>query len=190
MMRPEALPPYVLVVAPESATKTVDYSDRSTAVLWGDGAAAAVVSARVPARARVLGTSRWPPTRPARDKVVVPRRATSPRTGAAVQGFAIKKRAASFERLRDEFASAGATLHFVGHQANLRMLESVCERCASIARAPPFERRVVRQHRRRELGLGAVDALGAWRADDDIAVVGVGAGLTWASYLVRFGDAA
>ena len=43
MMRPEALPPYVLIVAPECATKVVDYSDRATAVLWGDGGAAAVL---------------------------------------------------------------------------------------------------------------------------------------------------
>jgi hypothetical protein len=28
-----------------------------------------------------------------------------------------------------------------------------------------------------------------WRADDDVAVVGVGAGLTWSSYLVRFANA-
>jgi hypothetical protein len=26
-----------------------------------------------------------------------------------------------------------------------------------------------------------------WSAQDDVAVVGVGAGLTWSSYLLRFG---
>ncbi len=40
MMRPEKLPPYVLVVGSDSLTKTVDYSDRSASVLWGDGSAA------------------------------------------------------------------------------------------------------------------------------------------------------
>ncbi len=29
-----------------------------------------------------------------------------------------------------------------------------------------------------------------WTSADDVAVVGVGAGLTWASYLLRFGDEA
>jgi 3-oxoacyl-[acyl-carrier-protein] synthase III len=29
-----------------------------------------------------------------------------------------------------------------------------------------------------------------WRPTDDVAVVGVGAGLTWSSYLVRFGGGA
>jgi 3-oxoacyl-[acyl-carrier-protein] synthase III len=28
-----------------------------------------------------------------------------------------------------------------------------------------------------------------WRDEDDVAVVGVGAGLTWASYWLRFGEA-
>jgi 3-oxoacyl-[acyl-carrier-protein] synthase III len=27
-----------------------------------------------------------------------------------------------------------------------------------------------------------------WRAGDDVAVVGVGAGLSWAGYLLRFGE--
>ena len=52
-MRPNALPDYVLVVNVENTTRTVDYRDRRTAVLWGDGSAAAVVSTRVPAPVRV-----------------------------------------------------------------------------------------------------------------------------------------
>ena len=53
-MRPEALPPYILVVNPESLTRCIDYSDRNTAVLFGDGGTAAVVSAAVPSRVHVL----------------------------------------------------------------------------------------------------------------------------------------
>ena len=71
-MRPDQLPDYVLLVAPDCLTKTVDYSDRSAAVLWGDAAAAAVVSTRHPGRARVLGSTLE--SSPAGNtKVVVPR---------------------------------------------------------------------------------------------------------------------
>ena len=52
-MRPEALPDFVLVVNIENNTRTVDYRDRRTAVLWGDASAAAVVSTRIPAPVRV-----------------------------------------------------------------------------------------------------------------------------------------
>jgi 3-oxoacyl-[acyl-carrier-protein] synthase-3 len=54
LMQPEKLPDYVLLVVPESLTRTVDYTDRAAAVLWGDGAAAAVVSTRHPSAARIL----------------------------------------------------------------------------------------------------------------------------------------
>ena len=57
LMDPTRLPDFVLLVAPDSLTKTVDYTDRSAAVLWGDAAAAAVVSTRVPGRARILGST-------------------------------------------------------------------------------------------------------------------------------------
>ena len=53
-MRPESLPDYVLIVAPESLTTTVDYNDRSASVLWGDCTAAAIVSTRIPSRIEML----------------------------------------------------------------------------------------------------------------------------------------
>ncbi len=43
MMRPEALPDYILLVSPENNTRTINYNDRNTAVLWGDGTSAAIV---------------------------------------------------------------------------------------------------------------------------------------------------
>ena len=43
-MAPETLPAYVLVVDSETLTKSVNYADRSVAVLFGDGSTAAVVS--------------------------------------------------------------------------------------------------------------------------------------------------
>ena len=97
-MRPEALPDYVLVVNVENTTRTVDYSDRRTAVLWGDGSAAAVVSARVPAPVRVTHSvvhsdpAGW-------NKVVIPAGGHFTQEGSAVQGFAIRKSVATLTEL-------------------------------------------------------------------------------------------
>jgi 3-oxoacyl-[acyl-carrier-protein] synthase-3 len=189
LMDPAKLPEFVLLVAPDSLTKTVDYSDRSAAVLWGDAGAAAVVSTRVPGRARLLGSTLA--SRPsAGDKVVVPRTRHFAQEGRTVQAFAIKETVRCFEKLRESFESEERTLHFVGHQANLRMLESVCERCG-------IDRD--RHHSNVEWfgNTGAASSASVlsmhwekWRPQDDVAVVGVGAGLTWSSYLLRFGDAA
>ncbi len=186
LMDPERLPPFALLVASDSLTKTVDYSDRSAAVLWGDGAAAAVVSTRVPGRAAVLGSAL--DSRPSGgQKVVVPRTGFFAQEGRAVQAFAIKQSIRSFQRLRSEYACEDRHLHFVGHQANLRMLEAVCRQCG-IAHE--------RHHSNVEWygNTGAASSASVismnwekWTARDDVAVVGVGAGLTWASYLLRFG---
>jgi 3-oxoacyl-[acyl-carrier-protein] synthase-3 len=188
LMDPARLPDFVLLVAPDSLTKTVDYSDRSAAVLWGDAGAAAVVSTRVPGRARILGTSL--DSRPSGgESVVVPRTGHFAQDGRAVQAFAIRQTIGCYERMHAAFARSERPVHFVGHQANLRMLENVCKRCE----IPPE-----RHHANVEWygNTGAASSASVlsmnwdkWRDEDDIAVVGVGAGLTWASYWLRFGEA-
>lgn len=186
MMQPEKLPRFVLVVVPESLTRTVDYNDRTTAVLWGDGAAAAVLSTRERGRAEYIGTML--DSSPAgHDKVVVPRYGYFRQDGQAVQKFAVKRTADSFKRLREAHGSAGGSkVNFIGHQANLRMLESVCKLCSI-----PAER-----HFSNVEQFGNTAAAGSpsvlsmhwdqWKENDEVAVVGVGAGLTWAGYLLRF----
>ena len=188
MMQPEKLPDFILICGADSLTKTVDYADRSASVLWGDGAAAAVISTRERGAARVLGTTFA--SRPSgADKVVVPRAGYFGQDGRTVQTFAIRKTALCFDALRDRFDTEGRPFHFVGHQANLRMLEAVCRR-AEIPEAL--------HHFNVEWygNTGAASSAGVismswekWNPNDDIAVVGVGAGLTWASYLLRFDSA-
>jgi 3-oxoacyl-[acyl-carrier-protein] synthase-3 len=187
-MDPSKLPDFVLLVAPDSLTKTVDYGDRAAAVLWGDAGAAAVVSTKVRGRARVLGTSLE--SRPSGgESVVVPRTGFFAQDGRAVQAFAIRQTIACFERLRAAHAREDRPVHFIGHQANLRMLENVCRRCE----IPPE-----RHHSNVEWygNTGAASSASVlsmnwekWQGQDDVAVVGVGAGLTWASYWLRFGEA-
>ena len=189
LMDPAKLPQFGLVVGADSLTKTVDYNDRAAAVLWGDGAAAAVVSTRETGHAAVLGSELE--SRPtAGDKVVVPRTGFFAQEGRTVQSFAIRKTRDGFERLRCERAQEDRPLHFIGHQANLRMLETVCRYCE----IPPE-----RHHSNVEWygNTGAASSATVvsqrwekWQARDDIGVVGVGAGLTWAGYLLRFGGRA
>jgi len=184
-MQPEALPDYVLLVAPDSLTKTVDYSDRAAAVLWGDAATAAVVSTRHPGPAQVLGSTLE--SSPAGgDKVVVPRIGHFRQEGRTVQTFGIKRMVRCLKGLSERFGVHDRRLHFVGHQANRLMLESVCQQCRI-----PHE-----LHHTNVEWFGNTGAAGAasvlsmqwekWTPSDDVAVVGVGAGLTWSSYLLRF----
>jgi 3-oxoacyl-[acyl-carrier-protein] synthase-3 len=186
-MDPAKLPPFVLLVAPDSLTKTVNYDDRASAVLWGDGAAAAVISTQTPGHARILGSAL--DSQPsAAMKVVVPRLDHFAQQGRTVQAFAIRRTALGFERLREEYGREDRPLHFVGHQANLRMLENVCERCGI-----PAEHHHMNVEWYGNTGAASSATVISmrwekWEPRDDLAVVGVGAGLTWSSYLLRFGE--
>ncbi len=184
-MDPQRLPDFVLLAVPDALTRTVDYRDRAAAVIWGDGAAAAVVSTRVPAPVEILGNTLSSSPAGA-DKVVVPRFGHFAQEGRVVQTFGIKRMTRLVRDMRDEFDDETRRFHFVGHQANLRMLQNVCKQCAIPAD---------RHHSNVEWfgNTGAASSASVismhwekWEADDDIAVAGVGAGLTWSSYLMRF----
>jgi 3-oxoacyl-[acyl-carrier-protein] synthase-3 len=186
-MKPESVPDYVLIVAPESLTTVVDYDDRSASVLWGDCTAAAIVSTRVPSRIQILDNTME--SSPAGyEKVIVPIFGHFAQEGRTVQMFAIKKTVRCLRRIQESFPSAGRTLNFVGHQANLRMLESVCRQC-------DIDKE---QHHSNVVHFGNGGAAGApsvismrwdaWTDQDDVAVIGVGSGLTWASFVLRFGN--
>jgi len=184
-MRPEALPDFVLLVAVESLTRTVDYSDRSTAVLFGDGAAAAVLSPRLPAPARLIDPQlRSDPS--GADKVVVPRTGHVRQDGRAVQWFAIKRTQEGYEAVRDAHGDPRRDLHLVGHQANLRVLEQVCQRCD----IPP-ERHHANVELRGNTGAASCPSVVSmrwekWGPRDDVALVTVGGGLSWGRCLLRF----
>ena len=182
-MRPEALPDYVLTVNVENTTRTVDYNDRRTAVLWGDGSAAAVVSARVPSPIRVTHSlvrsdpAGW-------NKVTIPAGGHFVQEGSAVQGFAIRKSVSTIAALSVHVERDRSELFLIGHQANVLMLNAVCER----AQIDPA------RHFRNVDEFGNCGAAGApgvlsqhW--DDlpstcEIALVVVGSGLTWGGLLI------
>jgi 3-oxoacyl-[acyl-carrier-protein] synthase-3 len=127
-MRPEALPDFVLVVNSEAFTHTIDYNDRRQAVLFGDGASAAIVSSRVSAPAVITDTS-FGSDPAGQQYVTIPTGGHFAQEGHAVQAFAIKTTTDVVRSLQANVPeSEGRRQVFIGHQANLRMLENVCKR--------------------------------------------------------------
>ena len=184
----EALPEFVLVVQPENNTRVVDYRDRASCVLWGDGTAAAVLSARAPARLRIDQTS-FDSNPAGWDKVVVPRTGHFTQDGRAVQTFAIKTTRELVNGIRER-ADAPERLMMIAHQANLLMLQAVC-RFTGIDEARHFFNVV---------DFGNTGAAGApsilsqrwadWQDGDEIALAVVGSGLSWSAMRIRVGGAA
>ncbi|MDJ0762196.1 MAG: ketoacyl-ACP synthase III [Myxococcota bacterium] len=185
-MQPDALPPYVLVVGSESVTRAIDYADRSSAVLWGDGAAAAVMSTSVPSRAAVESCT-FDSNPQGHAKVVVPWAGYFQQAGKAVQGFAIRTTTRLLSELQETYASEGKNrFFFIGHQANFRMLESVVRRCRLASRQHLYN--VVHFGNTATAGSPAVLSThwDAFQQGDRIALIGVGAGFSWASCMIRF----
>ncbi len=183
-MQPETMPPYVLVINPEEMTRAVSYNDRNNAVLFGDGASAAVISSTIPARIVVSNCgfdsrpSDW-------KKVAIDWDWNFHQDGKAVQGFAIRTTTKYLKLLQNVAGSEAERLIFIGHQANLIMLEAVCDRGEIAAENHWYN---VDQFGNKA-SCGAPTALSMrWndiRPGDNIAMVIVGAGLTWAHLLLQ-----
>lgn len=188
-MRPETLPDYILVVNAENNTRTVDYRDRKTAVLWGDGTAAAIVSSRVPAPMAVVASmmdsapSGW-------QKVIVPTGGHFAQDGQAVQTFAIRRSLSTLRDLRGQVQGDPRELYYIGHQANLLMLNAVRER-AEIAP----ERHLFNVDEYGNCGAaGAPSVLsqnwGRFAPGAEVLLAVVGSGLTWGGLLIQNREAA
>lgn len=183
-MQRDKLPDYILLVQSETYTLSLNYSDRNSAVLFGDGASAQVLSARHPGKARILDTifesdpSSW-------DKVYAPSHGHFCQEGNAVQRFAIQKTVSTAKKLlKDE--EIGPHTYFIGHQANLRMLESSASRIG-IAPSNHFYNVNVK---------GNCGAAGApsvlaehwkhFKPGDRLIIVTVGSGLSWGGSSIIF----
>lgn len=183
------LPDFVLVVSPENNTRTVDYSDRRVAVLWGDGTTAAIVSKRVPGPAVISDTGFA--TDPAGSHLIgITPGGHFRQDGQAVQTFAVRRTTELFQAGRGGCDGGSKSQYFVGHQANLRMLESACRR-ANVQE---------HEHLSCVADFGNCGAAGApsvlsmnWdmlRRGCSVVLAVVGAGLSWGGFHIRFQEQA
>lgn len=183
----ENAPDYVLLVTPENSTRVIDFSDRASAILFGDATSAVVVSTKHPARARAVYTV-FGASPSGADEVVIPRTGHFSQNGSAVQKFAIKKMTSL---LADIQARVGEDrkdkVIYIGHQANLTMLNAVCRR-GEIPESRHFHNIVDYGN---QAAAGAPTVLSQrWdevRDGDVIAMVVVGSGLSWSSMQIEFG---
>ncbi|HQK99851.1 MAG TPA: 3-oxoacyl-[acyl-carrier-protein] synthase III C-terminal domain-containing protein [Smithellaceae bacterium] len=186
-MQPDTLPPYVLVVDSETLTKAVNYADRSMAVLFGDGSAAAVVSSTVRSRAAFRDCTFA--SRPsAWEKVGINHLWRFYQDGNAVQGFAIRTTTEGVKRFQEIAGAQAQRFIFIGHQANLSMLTTVCERTGILPEHHWFG---VDQFGNTGCASAPSVLSAHWedlQAGDCVALSIVGAGLSWAHILLKVED--
>ena len=184
-MRPETLPDYILVVNVENNTRTVNYSDRRTAVLWGDCSTAAILSPRAPGRARIEASvlhsdpSGW-------KHVLIPAGGHFQQDGQAVQAFAIRKTIATLDELAADLPAEDQPA-FIGHQANALVLEAVCRR-----RGTPPDRHYFNVDSYGNCGAAGAPSVLSQNWDritnGYLSIAVVGSGLTWGGVRFNFSD--
>jgi 3-oxoacyl-[acyl-carrier-protein] synthase III len=179
-------PDYVLLVSPENTTRVINFADRASAVLFGDGTSAAVVSTKHSSRCHTK-FSTFNVNAAGCDEVMVPRTGHFHQNGSAVQKFAIKQMTALLTDIQTRVGEDRAQkLVYIGHQANLTMLESVCRRC-EIPTARHY-RNIVEYGNQCAAGAPIVMSQNwdTFQPGDVVAMVVVGSGLSWSSLQLEF----
>jgi 3-oxoacyl-[acyl-carrier-protein] synthase-3 len=180
----DMLPEYVLCVSTAALSQHTNYNDRSDGAIWGDGAAAWIVSSKHQGKISVVDTYYMAdPTRAA--AVVVDRFGHFHQDGRAVRDFSVRQTVRLIKRLEDQFNIDWNKDIFVGHQANKTMLEQITNN----RNIPDTNHWHNVTYIGNQAGAGAPAALAAnWdniKSGQKIVVAVVGAGLSWGSILFQ-----
>ena len=123
-----ALPEFVLCVQTAAYTTRTDYTSRCLdGYIWGDGAAAQVVSAKPPGRLKVFPTAFM--TKPdAADDVVIDTAGHFRQKGSAVKEFSIQKTVELFSLVAQKHGLDLKSVHTVAHQTNFMMQNKILQK--------------------------------------------------------------
>lgn len=180
----DALPEFVLCISTAAMTQHVNYNDRSDGAIWGDGAAAWVVSTRHKGRLEMLdSTFTADPSRC--EAVVVDTFRHFRQDGRAVRDFSVRQTVRLIKALETQYPIDWSRDIFIGHQANRTMLEQITNN----REIPATNHWHNVTYLGNQAGAGAPAVLAAhWdqiQTGQHIVVAVVGAGLSWGSILMR-----
>jgi 3-oxoacyl-[acyl-carrier-protein] synthase-3 len=191
-----------LLIGVDVLTKQVNWSDRSTCILFGDGAGAAVISPTDTDRGLIatvlnsdgsggkhimieVGGTKYPYGRPQSEG----KSSCITMNGAEVYRFAVTAMGDACERVLEKAGLKPQDVDlFVPHQANLRIIDAAAKRME----LPP-EKVFVNVHKYGNTSGGSVP-LGLYEAEKEgklqpgmvVMTVGFGAGLVWGANLMRW----
>lgn len=190
----------VLVVSADVLSKATDYKDRSTCILFGDGAGAAVMSAEkggilsswIGARGEggdKLTSLAYYNNAEETEKRISHNKSTIWMAGSEVMKFAVKIMAEAAEKV---VADAGLTMDdvdiIIPHQANVRIVDSAAKRMGITP-----DRMFINVDRYGNtsgasipIALCEAREAGRLKRGDKAILVGFGGGLTWGAMLIEY----
>ncbi len=191
-----------LVVGVETLSRILDYQDRTTCVLFGDGAGAVVMEACEPGEgvigtymksdgsyAELLYLPGGGSRRPLTEERLRNREQYVKMKGDGLFKYAVKAMVEASEEVLRQAGMTHEDIDFmVPHQANLRIIEGVRTRLG----VPP-EKAIVNIDRVGNtsaasipIALGEAKDKGLIKRGDRILMVGFGGGLTWGALLLKY----
>jgi 3-oxoacyl-[acyl-carrier-protein] synthase-3 len=121
---PEALPEYILCINTAAMTQRVNYNDRTDGAIWGDGAAAWVMSYQHQGKLKVVESTYA--TDPSRcEAVVVDTYGYFHQDGRAVRDFSVRQTVRLIKSFEERHEVLWNRDVFIGHQANATMLQQI-----------------------------------------------------------------
>jgi 3-oxoacyl-[acyl-carrier-protein] synthase III len=196
----------ILVIGAESLSTILDWTDRNTCVLFGDGAGAAVLAETTPGYgilASQLGADgiggdllKLPAggsRNPATAETVAQRMHFVHMSGNEVFKFAVKIMGeAAIKALKAAGLSAADVDCLIPHQANIRIIQSAAKRLKL-----PMDKVMVNVNKYGNTSAASIPIAleeavhgGKIKQGDIVVLVGFGAGLTWASAVIKWGKEA
>lgn len=179
---------YILIVGAEKLSKIVDWQDRNTAVLFGDGACAAVLG-KVSEGRGILSFELGADGSGGKHLYLSGEQHVK-MNGREVFKFAVRQMGESAISVLEKAGLTKADVDYlVPHQANIRIMEAARERLDL-----PEEKMSKTIHKygntsAASIGISLVDDLadGKIQDDDIVVLVGFGGGLTWGALAVKWG---
>src|SRR6185312_10895486 len=193
----------VLVIGVEILSRVVDWTDRNTCVLFGDGAGAAVLVPHEGDDRGILSTHIFADgagmqflnipgggsLEPTSAKSVEAKRHFVKMQGKPVFTHAVKNISSAAETALAANGKTPADVDLVvAHQANIRILQGVAERCGL-----PLDKFYLNIHKYGNTSSASIPIAldeaareGKVKAGDLLLMAALGAGLSWGSALVRF----
>jgi 3-oxoacyl-[acyl-carrier-protein] synthase-3 len=193
----------VLVVGAELLTRIIDWQDRNTCVLFGDGAGAMVLAPSSDstkgimsthlhtdgAAAEILCIPGGGSKHPVSEEVLLKRLAKVTMNGKEVYKFAVRALTEAVKEAlaRNELSPKDVT-HVIAHQANIRIIEAVMGRLEL-----PMEKAWLNIEKYGNtssaslpMTLDEANRAGRLKAGDTIVMMAIGSGMTWGSAVVRW----
>jgi 3-oxoacyl-[acyl-carrier-protein] synthase III len=177
---------YILVVGAEKLSKIMDWTDRNTAVLFGDGAGAVVMGPVSQGRGILsfeLGADGTGGKHLYKDEYIV-------MNGREVFKFAVRQMGESCINVLEKAGLSKNDVDFlVPHQANIRIVEAARQRLELPEEKMSTTIRKYGNTSAASIPISLVEELeaGKIKEDDLIIMVGFGGGLTWGAIALRWG---